>query len=463
MKRYVRAALLAAIPVLVVAACNENGYLKCQDCITSPNAPTTATATQLLVAVQAKMTQFLNGNLSRVISMWMQQMAGTQLQYQTLDQYLLDADLSASDFTMPYTGGGLIDLRSIEANARAANDKTFLGIAQVVEGWEVGTVADIWGDIPYSQAAKPDSFPQPAYDPQKTVYDSVLATLTSATANLQAGVGAGPGSAEIVYQGDRNKWTQLAHTLKARFYLHLAERDPSNYQAALVEANQGISSNASDYLTAQTSNANEQNDWYQFQLTGTRTGFERAGKYMVDLLKNTGDPRLTEYYQKGTGPLATDILGGTPGQALQPWMANLSAKRLAPDYRQPLATYNENLLIKTEALFQIGNTRAALDTLNKERAAWAAATPWHSAITLSPVTGSVALTDVMREKYITLFQNIEVWNDYKRTCLPALTPANGSVDLPGRMLYPNSELQTNPKVPPNPVRNWNDPQGCSKP
>ena len=26
----------------------------------------------------------------------------------------------------------------------------------------------------------------------------------------------------------------------------------------------------------------------------------------------------------------------------------------------------------------------------------------------------------MTEKYIALFQNIEVWNDYKRTCLPAL-------------------------------------------
>src|SRR6185437_11338844 len=40
-------------------------------------------------------------------------------------------------------------------------------------------------------------------------------------------------------------------------------------------------------------------------------------------------------------------------------MSSISAKRLAPDYRQPLVTYNENLLIKAEALFQLGNTGSA--------------------------------------------------------------------------------------------------------
>lgn len=457
MNRYLRSAALAAAIPLVVTGCG-NDYLKCAACITSPNAPTAATSTQRLVAVQAKLTQFLNGNLSRVVSMWMQQAAGTQLQYQILDQYLIDGDLSSSDFNMPYTGGGLIDLRTIEASSVATGDKTFLGIAQVIKAWEMGTLADVWGDVPYTQAAKPDSFPTPAYDPQKVVYDSVLASLDQGIANLASGAGAGPGNAEIVYRGNRTLWLQLAHTLKARFYLHLAERDPGNYAKALAEANQGISSNAADYLTAQSSNANEQNDWYQFLLTGTRTGFERAGKYGVDLLKGLGDPRLAEYYQKGIG--ASDYIGATPGQSLQGTMATFSAKRLAPDYRQPLVTFNENLLIKAEALFNIGNTQAALDTLNYERAAWATATTWHSALTLPPISGPVTLAVIMREKYITLFQNVEAWNDYKRTCLPALVPANGAVALPGRMLYTNSERQTNPKVPADPALNWNDPHGC---
>ena len=44
----------------------------------------------------------------------------------------------------------------------------------------------------------------------------------------------------------------------------------------------------------------------------------------------------------------------------------------------------------------------------------------------------------MTEKYIVLFQNIETWNDYKRTCIPSLTPVNNSQGgvIPGRLLYP---------------------------
>ena len=113
-------------------------------------------------------------------------------------------------------------------------------------------------------------------------------------------------------------------------------------------------------------------------------------------------------------------------------MGNASAKRLADSYGQPLVTYNENLLIKAEALFKGGNLQAALDTLNKERASWATTTPWHTAITLTAVTGPVTLEQIMNEKYVVLFQNIETWNDYKRTCYPALVPGNGAVAIPGR-------------------------------
>ena len=72
----------------------------------------------------------------------------------------------------------------------------------------------------------------------------------------------------------------------------------------------------------------------------------------------------------------------------------------------------------------------------------------------------------MNEKYIVLFQNIESWNDYKRTCLPALTPIGGGVDgvIPGRLLYPVAERQTNPNFPlpsQQPARNWNDPNSCA--
>jgi hypothetical protein len=79
--------------------------------------------------------------------------------------------------------------------------------------------------------------------------------------------------------------------------------------------------------------------------------------------------------------------------------------------------------------------------------------------------GSATLNDIMMEKYIALFQNAETWNDWKRTCIPALTPATGTVGgIPARLLYAQAERNTNTNIPlpsDQPVRNWNDPNACS--
>ena len=455
MKTHIALVLVAAL--VGTAGCHD--YLECAECITSPTAPTQATSTQRIVASQAKLWQLVNGDLARESAMFMQQMAGVGNQYQVIDKYSLDAS-GGGDFTTAYGGAGLIDLKRVEADAKASGDKTMAGIALVFKAWLVSISADVWGDAPYTQAAQPDQFPTPAYDAQQVVYDSLQNALDDAITNLTANAGAGPSSAELVYKGDRAKWTALAHTLKARLYLHTAERDPSAYAKALTEANSGISANSGDYVTVQTSTAGEQNDWYQFQVVGQRTSYMRAGAFGVNLLASTSDPRLTELYQKAAS--ASSIVGATPGQSLTSAMGNASAKRLADSYGQPLVTYNENLLIKAEALYQAGNLQGALDTLKKERALWGTATPWHSAITLSAVASPVTLAAIMNEKYVVLFQNLEAWNDYKRTCFPQLTPGNGAVAIPGRLFYPTSERQTNgANVPPDPVRNWNDPNPCT--
>jgi len=72
----------------------------------------------------------------------------------------------------------------------------------------------------------------------------------------------------------------------------------------------------------------------------------------------------------------------------------------------------------------------------------------------------------MTEKYITLFENPETWNDYKRTCLPALKPARTRSRIPGRIYYGITEEQTNSNTPSASsqnlftFRNANDPNAC---
>jgi hypothetical protein len=76
------------------------------------------------------------------------------------------------------------------------------------------------------------------------------------------------------------------------------------------------------------------------------------------------------------------------------------------------------------------------------------------------------LDSILTEKYVVLFQNIEAWATYQRTCVPDLTPAAGRAAVPGRLYYGFDERNVNPNVPAPGIEpntegpNWNDPDPC---
>ena len=80
------------------------------------------------------------------------------------------------------------DVRSIESSAAADGDNVYLGVAEVLEAIQIGWGADIWGDIPYSDAAGANTTPK--YDSQLAVYDALQTLLDKAITDL-AGAGNG--------------------------------------------------------------------------------------------------------------------------------------------------------------------------------------------------------------------------------------------------------------------------------
>lgn len=434
------------------------GTSGCSDFLTgpklgdNPNRPTTASRANLLVSALTNLTFQSEGHMTRTICMWMQQCAGTDKQYQATGLYIVGEDDYYTDWSDAYSRGGLLDLRRIQTLAREAGDSGYAGVALVLEAWLIGQTADAWGDIPYSQAAD-STIATPKLDPQQEVYATLQAKLDTAILFLNATNAAttAPGGEDLVYGGDVTKWAALAHTLKARFYLHTAERvGAPAYQAALTAAANGINdaTGAGDFRTYHGSNVTEWNLWKQF--SNSWPGYLSAGKFLVETLKAlppSPDPRLAQYF----GPNSTaQFVGADPGEGLAANASPLSDARLRPEFRQPLATYAENQLIQAEASFVLSGAGAAQPFVNAERAA----------LGLTPLTVT-SLADIMTEKYIVLFQNPEVWNDYKRTCIPALTPAAGANAIPARFAYPQSERNANTSIPDaGPQRNWNDPNGC---
>ncbi len=449
LKRLLGSALAAAS----VAACAD--WLSGPKLTEDPNNPTGATPSQLLVAAQASLGTQFEGLLARMASMWTQQLAGVERQHFAYGIYNTDESFASPEFSRIYIGGGLVDLREIQTKTEASGDSIFSGVAKVLEALVIGTAADIWGDIPYSEAASDVATPR--LDPQEEVYAGVHAKLDTAIVFLQktGGNNGGPGAADLIYGGSAARWLEAAHTLKARFYLHLAEREPARYAQALAEALLGIASPLNDFRTFHSTAGTEQNIWYQF-LTVQRTGDVAAGRFLVELLLSRNDPRLGEYFAQNAGG---GYGGADPGQGTTPDLSPVNPTRAAPDFRQPLITWAETRLIVAETENRAGDDVAALGALNAVRVA-AGLGP------LAGVTGAALLDSILVEKYVVLFQNIEAWATYQRTCVPRITPAAPATQVPGRLFYGFDERNTNPNIPAPGVApntegpNWNDPNPC---
>jgi starch-binding outer membrane protein, SusD/RagB family len=436
-------AVLAAVG-LSATACIE---LEGDKLSTSPNLPTTATLDQAFVAVQGIGFATVTSDLAMFSNLVVQQLTGNGRQWVAYDQYNQPEDFfTVGNF---YVAGGLVDIRRGQAAARAANRRSYLGILQVWEAYTMGIAADVYGDIGYSEALgdKPAKL-----DPQQNVYAALQSLLDTAITNLAAG-GVGPGSTDLVYGGNVAKWTALARTIKARLYMHTAERVPGSYALALVQAKQGITSAANDFVSYQSSTVGEQNRWYEFKVG--RSDDVAAGRILVELMRSRGDPRLSAWFApnaagqiRGQFPYNTPRLGEEPDPS---WLTDAIAGQEAS---MPIATWAETKLIEAEAAYRTADEPGARAALNAVRAA----IPLPAVA--AGVTGPALLTAIMEEKYVATFRTLESWNDYKRTCYPNITPTAGKTNIVGRLLYGSSERSTNPNVPAigaQPLRNWNDP------
>lgn len=440
----------ALVAVLSAAACSN--FLTGDKLSADPNQPQTASRFLLLNGVQA--TQFTNqtGAVARAFGIFTQQFSGTDRQYASLEQYDFTGDDFTGTFNSTYGAGGLVDIRKIQDDARGANDKVFLGVAEVWEALTIGTAATIWGDVPYREAAN-KSIKNPHFDPQAQVFADVQKVLDSAIINLNTNSGLGPQAYDLIYgaagasPASVQKWVAAAHTLKARYYMNMAEKDPANYARVITETNLGIMDPANDFRTYQSSTPGEENLWYQFEFR-ERDTYIRAGENLVNLLKARSDARLTDFFApNGTG----SVVGAVPGAG------DVSASTLNPDtrgaagYRQPLITAAENLLMRAEAKYKTGDA-TAINDLNTVRG-------WYG---LGPVaaTGAALLQAIAEEEYIALFQNIQIIALYARTCYPNVTPVGGGSIIPRRVYYGSDEANANPNTPSvQNLFNPNDPAG----
>lgn len=194
-------------------------------------------------------------------------------------------------------------------------------IAQILMAQNFVTLADYYGDVPYSNAVQADEdVILPTYDSQEAVYKGAIADFVAAAASISNNMGnleAFGASQDIFFGGDAEKWMKYANSLALRYYMRLSEKDPSYAQAGVtatlakplissVDEECALAYIGTSDATAQPSNSS----------TGGASAFNRVKPCttFTDRLRELNDPRANIWFAPVAIPIkvvaAADVPGG---------------------------------------------------------------------------------------------------------------------------------------------------------
>jgi hypothetical protein len=416
----------------------------------SPNDPVAVPMEVLLPPAQRGLADVLGGDIFIYTNIFSQHMQGTFRQPALAETYNPDETFVGNLWNDLYNRP-MINCAEMIRLAEETGSPHYAGVARVIMALSLGTLTSIWGDVPYREALQGGEAPDPAFDSQEQIYQTLQQLLDQAIIDLAMDdSNLSPDADDVIYGGDLVAWTRAAYAIKARYALHLtAVQGDAAAQAALAALANGLSSSDQDLTYAYQGTQADANPIYQF--------FNITPDALADpqfLARLTDDPRRP--YLIARRPFSSDDIVG-------PYLASIGSPL-------PLMTYVEQRFIEAEASLRLGQSADAQSAL---RAAITASMQQVSDGDISPETidayldakatlGGTFEADLARiieEKYIALFTQTEPWTDYRRSGYPALLPNpngdnanNPGGGIPLRLSYPQTERLQNSQVP-TPVPN----------
>lgn len=437
------------------------------------NNPTDASAEYVFTGTQIAHIAAQEGMASRLTLVWTGYGFGAFQQFGTWGQYQITAANFDDDWNLFYTGVNKNAVRTID-KANQLGNRVMAGITKIIQVQSIGTASELWGDVPFTEAANSATYANPRFETQAELIPKLIAQLNDGIADLESGIGT-VGTRDIFFSGDVTKWKQVANTLKARLYVDLKQ-----YNEAYTAATTGVSTYANSmYATHGTTASVNENQTYSF-LTNIRAGSITAeGAYNAELL----NPAKTATYRGNTKTNETARFkfyylenGVNAVGVIEPNTLTTTAARgfFARDASFPLVTYQETILTLAEMAIRSGKGfDAALAHLNAYRSFLngggylnatykvAGTYKYDPYVAADFAAGGIEnkdgitannalLREILEERYVTFYGQHLGWNDERRTRSEGLgiklKPNNGS-QLPGRFIYSQNEINSNPNSP----------------
>lgn len=441
MKKYIVSSVLL---LLGLTGCDE--YL---DVNKNPSTPQVAAAQTVLPPMFAQMARGEQFD-SRFAGQYIQNWANTTAN-NVWDRhgYAASSDAGAEKWRSHYFGNGK-NLFLIMDDAAATNRSAYAGIAKAIWAWSLQSTTDWHGDMIVKQVFEfgRNSFD---FDPQEAAYAETVKWANEALTDLAKEDPASAGTiprADLVYGGDRAKWTRFVNGVLARNANHLSNKGTYNPDAVIAFVDKALAGNADNFMVPHAGLSTDDANF--FGPLRNNMGVYRPTTFALSLVDGTVfggaiDPRRDLLFNASADGTFRGITPGSgdpnTGTRFIPtlWGGNTVALSgigrgmFRDNAPYPIMTYAEMQFIKAEAAFRKGDRATALtayrnginasfDLLNSletdasRRTTAAQRTAYLASKAVAQTPADLTLSNIMLQKYIAMYGHgtLETWVDLRR-------------------------------------------------
>lgn len=368
----------------------------------------------------------------------------------------------------------------------AKNDPEMVNMQAAAEIWQVyifQIITDLWGDIPYTEAllGMTELEFTPEYDRQANIYRLMIEKLGLAYEKFDETKKFFSPESDIIYKGDMSKWIAYGNSLQLRLATRINKEDFESYAALVDELKNKPLIENQESAAIFPFNSVAKNHLWETMFRGESTVQNNPSKFFVDMMVNTGDPRVKVFFEKAPLsflPFIPDYKGvpnllpnndpewenynlneqlGVEGEwgdisKIGEWFLNNNTPGV-------IMNYSEVCFLKAEAAFyglwnEDANTLLA-EGVQANMAFYNLYAGQNNIISVDEMEAYISdlpdagLEEIIVQKWISFAfeQGYEAYAEYRRTGFPVLTDYQGNpIDteiFPLRLPYPYSEFTLN--------------------
>ncbi|MGZ3837580.1 MAG: SusD/RagB family nutrient-binding outer membrane lipoprotein [Flavisolibacter sp.] len=315
MMKWKNIALASTLFALVGTGCKKQ-----LDINQDPNNPPVEQGTPTVVFPSGVMSTAgrVGGDMAILGGIWAQYwtQSATANQYKFMDAY----NIKSADFNGAYTelfAGALNDYQFVINKSKEEKNWKYFLMSTVMKAYTYEILVDLYDQVPYSEAFQGVNNLQPKFEDGYSIYKALLGEIdTALSKDYQSGsFGAKDQKADLIFNGNMDRWEEFAHTLELKMYLRMVNKKPAEAQAGITALyNSGATFLSEDAaIKSFQDEANKSNPMYEYNVRKLNVSTNlRASRTLLTFLQANGDSRIPAFYTNTTGINQGDYASANP-------------------------------------------------------------------------------------------------------------------------------------------------------